>query len=85
MPKFLERKLEKEYAGLPKKERDHAVFGTMNKEGFMHGDKETAKGRHAEEKHEEKCKHCGSKHHSSHEHKKHKGRAKAKAMERMKE
>ena len=44
MPKPLERKLEKEYKNLPKKERNHAVYGTMNKLGMMHGNKETKKG-----------------------------------------
>lgn len=57
MPQFLEKKLEKEYKGMPKKERDQAIFGTMNKEGFMHGSKETKKGEKAEEKHEHKEKH----------------------------
>lgn len=31
MPKILEKKLEREYSDLPKKERDHAVYGTMAK------------------------------------------------------
>lgn len=31
MPKELHDKLEKEYKDLPKKERDHAVYGTMAK------------------------------------------------------
>ena len=31
MPKALEQKLEKEYSNFPKKEREHAVYGTMNK------------------------------------------------------
>ena len=47
MPKFLEEKLKKEYPNNPS-----AVYGTMNKLGFMHGSKETAKGRAAEAKHE---------------------------------
>jgi hypothetical protein len=46
MPKFLERKLKKEYPNNP-----HAVFGTMNKMGAMHGNKETAKGKAMEMKH----------------------------------
>ncbi len=46
MPKFLEDKLKKEYPNNP-----HAVFGTMNKLGAMHGNKETAKGREMEAKH----------------------------------
>ena len=83
MPKFIERKLEHEYKDLPKKEREHAVYGTMNKEGLMHGSKETKKGEKAEKKHEEKeCKHCGSKHHKSHEHHSH---SKEKALSKMKE
>lgn len=40
MPKFLERKLEKEYG-----DNKHAIYGTMNKIGAMKGSKETAKGR----------------------------------------
>ncbi len=51
MPKFLEDKLKKEYPG-----NSHAVFGTMNKIGAMHGSKETAKGRSMEKKHEAKSK-----------------------------
>lgn len=31
MPKQLENKLKREYAKLPKKQRDRAVYGTMNK------------------------------------------------------
>ncbi len=50
MPKQLEEKLEKEYKGLPKKEREHAVYGTMNKVGMMKGSKITAKGRALEKK-----------------------------------
>ncbi len=54
MPEFLERKLKKEYPGNP-----GAVYGTMNKLGYMHGNKETAKGKTAEKKHEiaKKMKH----------------------------
>ncbi len=40
MPKKLEQKLKKEYPG-----NDHAVYGTLNKIGAMHGNKETTKGR----------------------------------------
>lgn len=47
MPRFLEKKLEKEYPG-----NNHAVFGTMNKIGAMKGNKETPKGRAVEKKHE---------------------------------
>ncbi len=49
MPKFLEDKLKKEYPGNPS-----AVFGTMNKIGAVHGNKETALGRQMEKKHEAK-------------------------------
>jgi hypothetical protein len=45
MPKILEEKLKREYRNLPKKEKDHAVFGTMNKMGAMKGSKETKKGK----------------------------------------
>lgn len=45
-PKFLEEKLKKEYPNNPS-----AVYGTMNKMGAMHGNKETAKGRSMEAKH----------------------------------
>lgn len=40
MPKILEQKLKKEYPNNPK-----AVYGTLNKLGFMKGSKETAKGK----------------------------------------
>lgn len=49
MPKFLEAKLKREYPNNP-----HAVYGTMNAIGAMHGNKETAKGREMERKHEAK-------------------------------
>jgi hypothetical protein len=49
MPKFLEKKLKEEYG-----EDKHAIYGTMNKLGFMKGNKETKKGEKAEEKHEAK-------------------------------
>ena len=49
MPKFLEEKLEKEYGDNP-----HAIYGTMNKIGAMHGNKETAKGKKMEAKHKAK-------------------------------
>lgn len=51
MPEFLEKKLKKEYG-----DNDHAIYGTMNKIGAMHGSKETAKGRAMEKKHESKTK-----------------------------
>jgi len=47
MPKFLEEKLKKEYPGNP-----GAVYGTLNKLGYMKGSKETKKGKMAEKKHE---------------------------------
>ncbi len=47
MPKFLESKLKKEYPDDPK-----AVYGTMNKLGYMKGSKETKKGKLAEKKHD---------------------------------
>ena len=46
MPKFLERILRKQYGS-----NDKAVYGTMNKIGAMHGNKETAKGKEMERKH----------------------------------
>ena len=46
MPKFLEDKLKAEYPGNP-----HAVFGTMNAIGAMHGNQETALGQQMEAKH----------------------------------
>ena len=49
MPKFLEKQLRAEYGNNP-----HAIYGTMNKIGAMHGNKETAKGREMEKKHEAK-------------------------------
>lgn len=51
MPKFLEEKLKREYPDNP-----GAVYGTMNVLGYMHGNKETAKGREAERKHERHSK-----------------------------
>lgn len=47
MPKFLEAKLKKEYG-----DNNHAVYGTLNKLGYMKGNKETKKGKYAEKKHE---------------------------------
>lgn len=51
MPKFLEDKLKKEYGNNP-----HAIYGTMNKIGAMHGNKETAKGMAMERKHNAKMR-----------------------------
>jgi hypothetical protein len=56
MPRILEEKLEHEYAKLPKKEKDHAIYGTMNKIGAMKGSKETKKGRAMEKALERKKK-----------------------------
>ena len=50
-PAFLERKLREEYG-----ENEHAIYGTMNKIGAMKGNKETAKGKEMEKKHEGKTK-----------------------------
>lgn len=47
MPAFLEKKLKKEYG-----DNDHAIYGTMNKLGYMKGNRETKKGREVEKKHE---------------------------------
>lgn len=54
MPKFLEQKLKKEYGN-----NKHAIYGTMNKIGAMKGNKETAKGKEMEKKHETKTHHSG--------------------------
>ncbi len=51
MPEFLEKKLKKEYPNNPS-----AVYGTMNKLGYMKGNKETKKGKIAEKKHVAKSK-----------------------------
>lgn len=51
MPKFLEKKLKQEYPNNP-----GAVYGTLNKIGAMYGNKETAKGRAMEKKHDAKAR-----------------------------
>src|ERR1700690_3476044 len=51
MPKFLETKLKKEYG-----EKSAVPYKVMNSIGAMRGNKETAKGRAMEEKHEAKMK-----------------------------
>jgi len=51
VPKFLEDKLRAEYGDNPR-----AIYGTMNKIGAMKGNKETAKGRAIEKKHESKLR-----------------------------
>lgn len=47
MPKFLERRLRAEYGDNPA-----AIYGTMNNLGAMQGNKETAKGRAMQGKHD---------------------------------
>lgn len=56
MPEFLEKKLKREYGN-----DEHAIYGTLNKIGAMQGNKETAKGRKMEKKHEAKSKAIKSK------------------------
>ena len=75
MPKFLEEKLKKEYG-----DNKHAIYGTMNKIGAMHGNKETKKGHAMEKKHKmAKKMSVGEKmHHSLH--KIHEGVKKLKEM-----
>ena len=51
MPKFLEDRLKREYPGNP-----HAVYGTLNAMGAMHGNKETAKGAAMNAKHAAKVR-----------------------------
>lgn len=51
MPKFLEDRLKREYPNNP-----HAVYGTLNAIGAMRGNKETAKGRAMQRKHNRKKK-----------------------------
>jgi hypothetical protein len=46
MPAFLEKKLKAEYGNNP-----HAIYGTMNSIGAMHGNKITPKGKAMEQKH----------------------------------
>ncbi len=46
MPKFLEKKLKKEYGA-----KSDIPYKIMNKMGVMHGNKETEKGKEMEEKH----------------------------------
>lgn len=53
MPRFLEQRLRKEYAAKGKRgeELNHAIYGTMNSIGAMHGNKITPKGEEMEKKH----------------------------------
>ena len=80
MPKFLEKKLKKQYG----KDSD-IPYKIMNARGFMHGSKETAKGKEAEKKHKSSyqpaglIKGLGSEHKRS---KKHKGPSFTEAMNR---
>lgn len=55
MPAFLEKKLRAEYGNNP-----HAVYGTMNALGAMHGNKETSKGRAMQRKHDLKMSHLAA-------------------------
>lgn len=52
MPEFLERKLKAEYG-----QNSKVPYKVMNAIGAMHGNKETAKGREMEKKHEAKMGH----------------------------
>lgn len=49
MPKFLESKLKAEYGA-----KSATPYKVMNKLGYMHGSKETAKGAAAQRKHDAK-------------------------------
>jgi hypothetical protein len=51
MPKFLENKLKAEYGNNP-----HAIYGTLNAIGAMHGNRETPKGKAMQAKHDKKVK-----------------------------
>ena len=51
MPKFLERKLKKQYGA-----KSDIPYKIMNKMGVMHGSKETAKGKIMTKKHEKDMK-----------------------------
>ncbi len=51
MPAFLEAKLKKEYGA-----NSSVPYKVMNARGFMHGSKETSKGKAAEKKHNAKMK-----------------------------
>lgn len=54
MPAFLEAKLKSKAAdkGLSGKKADRYVYGAMNNMGAMHGNKETAKGKRMQQKHD---------------------------------
>lgn len=51
MPKFLEEKLKREYGA-----NSAVPYKVMNSLGYMHGNKETAKGKAAQKKHDRKVK-----------------------------
>ena len=53
MPKFLEDRLKREAAskGLTGRKADRYVYGALNNDGAMRGNKETAKGRRMDAKH----------------------------------
>lgn len=51
MPEFLKKKLEREYPKNP-----GTVYGTLNRLGMMRGNRETAKGRAAQRKHDKASK-----------------------------
>lgn len=57
MPKFLEDQLRQEASkkGLSGRDADAYVYGAMNNMGAMHGNKETAKGREMQAKHDLKA------------------------------
>lgn len=57
MPEFLKKKLQQEYPN-----NDHAVYGTLNALGAMHGNKETAKGKAMDRKHASDMKKAGGQH-----------------------
>lgn len=54
MPKALINKVKREYEAKGKSPREAAriAYGTMNTHGFMHGSKETERGKQAERKYE---------------------------------
>ena len=54
MPKFLEDKLAKgaKKAGLTGKDKAAYIWGAMNNQGYMRGNKETARGRALQRKHD---------------------------------
>jgi len=56
MPEFLEKQLKKAAAkkGKSGKAADRYVYGAMNNMGAMKGNKETAKGRAMQKKHDDK-------------------------------